>query len=1060
MIRSIIQASMTARFLVLGAAAALVLIAANQLRSMPVDVLPEFSPPIVEVQTEALGLSAEEVEALITTPLEADLLNGVAWLDTISSESVAGLSSILLQFEPGTDVIRARQMVQERLTQAHALPNVSKPPLMLQPLSSTNRLMMVGLTSEQLSLIDMSVLARWVIKPRLLGVPGVANVAIWGQRERQLQVQVDPAELSAQGVTLQQVISTSGNALWVSPLTFLNASYPGTGGWIDTPNQRLGVRHLLPITNAEELGRVTVEGAENLRLSDVASVVEDHQPLIGDAQINGETGLLLVIEKFPGENTVTVTRDVEEALADLAPGLSGIDINPELFRHATFIELASANLRTALIISGILVLLVLLATFLDWRSTLIAVAAIPLSLLAALLVLDSRGATLNMLVLAGLVVALGILIASVIVQVDTIVRELREARETEGGRSAAQVILDGTVGASKVGVYATLIVLVALVPITATAGLAGPLLRTLALSYALAVVASLVVALIVTPVLSVMLYARQPSDAGASDIRRLGESALARAIGRSYGRGLIERSTVPLVLAGILLLAALVVLPRLGRSELLPTFKETSLLIRWNGDPTTSRIAMNDTTSQVSADLAAIDGVASVTANVGRAVTSDQVVDINSGEIWVRFEPQVDHSATVAAVEALVDTYPALAGGTTTYLRDLTDTALAQERDGLVVRVYGNDYALLAEEAERIRQVIAGVGGVARAQLITPVETSRLEIAVDLAAAQEVGLKPGDVRRTAAALLSGIEVGNLFEEQKVFDVVVWGKPEIRDSVESIENLLIDSPLGTQVRLADVADVEIVSAPAIIARQGVSRYIDVAIDPSGRTTAGIASRVEQAIAGGSFPLEFHAELLDDYAVRLRAQRNQLSLAAIALIVTFLLLQAAFRSWRLAIVSFLALAASLSGGVLVAVIAGTAMSAALAGLLAVLGIAASTVMLLIGRYTELEREREVTSDADRVELLLAGTRDRLTPILAGTVATALAVLPFVILGSGAGFELLRPMAYVALGGLVTATLVGLYVLPGLYLSAQAKPEAEFNFATDSQWLPGRTPDAAAD
>ncbi len=260
MMRWIVESSMRLRYLVITVAVILLAFGLAQLRDMPVDVFPEFDPPMVEVQTEALGLSATEVESLITVPMEGNLLNGVAWLDHIYSTSVTGLSSILLIFEPGTDPIRARQMVQERLTQSHALPNVSKPPAMIQPLSTTSRVMMVGLSSDTLTPIEMGVLARWTVQPRLMGVPGVANVAIWGQRDRQLQVQVDPAHLKEQGVTLDQVIATAGEALWVSPLSYLESSAPGTAGWIDTPNQRLGIHHLLPISSPDDLAKVPVEG--------------------------------------------------------------------------------------------------------------------------------------------------------------------------------------------------------------------------------------------------------------------------------------------------------------------------------------------------------------------------------------------------------------------------------------------------------------------------------------------------------------------------------------------------------------------------------------------------------------------------------------------------------------------------------------------------------------------------------------------------------------------------------------------------------------------------------
>ena len=302
MIRGIIAWSLKFRFLVVVVAVALVVYGIIQLRDMPVDILPEFSPPFVEIQTESLGLSAEEVEQLITVPMEQDLLNGVPWLKTIRSESLPGLSSIVLIFEPGTDLMRARQMVSERLTQAVALPHVSKPPTMLQPMSSTGRVMVVGLSSKTLSMIQMSVLARWTIAPRLMGVPGVANVAIWGQRDRQLQVQVDPKRLKDNKVSLLDVLETTGNALWVSTLSFVEASTPGTGGFIDTASQRLGIRHILPIVSPEGLAKVPIENT-SLQLGDVANVVEDHQPLIGDALTSEGPSLLLVIEKFPGANT-------------------------------------------------------------------------------------------------------------------------------------------------------------------------------------------------------------------------------------------------------------------------------------------------------------------------------------------------------------------------------------------------------------------------------------------------------------------------------------------------------------------------------------------------------------------------------------------------------------------------------------------------------------------------------------------------------------------------------------------------------------------------------------
>src|SRR5262245_59174566 len=405
MFGSIVASSLRLRTLVVVVAAIVMYFGMTRLDDMPVDVFPEIMPVTVHVQTEALGLSAAEVEQLITVPIEADLLAGTPWVDVMRSESVPGLSHIELTFKRGTNPMHARQVVQERLTQAHALPNVSKPPQILQPLSSTNRLMLIGLSSKTQSLIEMSVLARWTIRTRLMGVPGVANVSIWGQRERQLQVQVDPKRLAEKNIPLIDIVKTAGNALWYSPLSFLEASVAGTGGFIETPNQRLGVRHVLPISVAADLARVPVEGTTT-RLGQVATVIEDHQPLIGDAMNGNGPGLLLMVEKLPGVNTVEVSDHVLEALEALKPGLGGIEFDPTVYYPARYIETSARNVGNALLIGLILVAVMLLMLSYDWRAALIGLVSIPVSLVIAALVMNWTGAPVNVMVLAGLGLAL------------------------------------------------------------------------------------------------------------------------------------------------------------------------------------------------------------------------------------------------------------------------------------------------------------------------------------------------------------------------------------------------------------------------------------------------------------------------------------------------------------------------------------------------------------------------------------------------------------------------------------------------------------------------------
>jgi len=414
--RWLVALSLRNRIVVVALGVLLVVAAARTLRATPLDVFPEFAPPLVEVQTEAPGLSTNDVEALVTVPLEA-ALNGVPGLRTIRSKSVLGLSSVVLILDPASDVMTARQMVQERLSRAApTLPAVARPPVMLSPLSSLSRVMKIGMTSDTLSQTDMTTLAKWTVRPRLMGIPGVANVAIWGQRDRQLQVLVDPGRLQAHGVTVGDVVRATGEAVSLQ-----------AGGFLDTPNQRLAITHASAVRAVSDLEAIVVSAKNGamLRIGDVATVVEGFPQPIGDAVINNKPGLLLIVEKQLGANTLQVTRDVEAALEDLQPALAGISVDPAIFRPATFIEMSLRNLSRALLVGCALVVLVLLVFLADWRTALISSTAIPLSLLAAGLLLHYRGGTLDTMVLAGLVIALGEVVDDAIIDVENIVRRLR-----------------------------------------------------------------------------------------------------------------------------------------------------------------------------------------------------------------------------------------------------------------------------------------------------------------------------------------------------------------------------------------------------------------------------------------------------------------------------------------------------------------------------------------------------------------------------------------------------------------------------------------------------------
>jgi Cu/Ag efflux pump CusA len=1033
--RWLIGSSLKLRRVVLVVAAGVVVLGAGQLWHATVDPLPEFGPPAVQVQTEALGLSAPEVEQLITVPLEQDLLAGVPWLDTMRSSSIPGLSSIELIFDPGTDLLRARQVVQERLTQAAGLPNVSATPHMLQPLSSTSRIMMIRLSSATVSPIEMSVLARWTIRPKLLGVQGVANVSIWGQRERQLQVQVDPDRLATYGLSLDRLIETSGNALWASPLTFLEASTPGTGGFIDTANQRLGIQHLQPITTASDLAKVPIERASGgtLRLGDVANVVEDHQPLIGDAIFtDGDPGLLLLVEKFPGASTLDVTHDVERALDALRPGLSGVTLDPTIYRPAGSIERSAANLRTALLISLVLVIVALGVILLGWRRAVIGIASILSSLSVAWLVLFLRGTTINTMVLAGLVMALAVVIDDAVADLENAARRLHRQRLNGVEPTAVSVVIEASLEMRSGAVYATWIAIAAVVPLLFLRGEAAPFIPSVALSFVLAIVASLIVALLVTPALSLLLLRGAP-------LERRG-SFVAEWVQRGYDRLFAAASRAPrrtYLGAGAVILAGLVAIPFLGSSAL-PAFRDGNVLIDLHAVPGTSLPEMDRITDRMGHELVSLPGVLGVGAHIGRAITSDQVVGVDAAQLWVSVDADADYEATVDSIGAVVEGYPGIAHDVRTYTEERIGAVLPPPDSPIVVRLYGQDLQMLRTKADEVMGAMAGIDGIVRPTVELQPQQPTVNVKVDLRAAERYGVVPGDVRRAAATLLSGIGVGSLFEQQKVFDVVVWGTPDTRNSLHSVQELLIDTRRGGHVRLGQVADVAIAPTPTVIRHQDISRSLDVTAGVDGRDVEAVADDVRNAISRIAFPLENHAELVGDFAERQAAGRRALEVAVAAAIGIFLLLQAALGSWRLAAVSFLVLPLGMVGCVLALAAAGLDVSlGSAAGFVTILVISMRSGITLLRHYQHLERDEGV---AFGEALIRRGSRERFVPIVATAVASALALVPFALSGSVAGQEVTHPMAIAILGGLVTSTLLVLFVLPGLYLRSRSTPAAE--------------------
>jgi len=1013
MLAWLVDTSLRLRVVLVALSVLLLVVGGRALQTAPLDVFPEFAPPYVEIQTEAPGLSTEEVESLITMPLE-NALNGTIGVQVLRSKSVLGLSSIVMIFGQGTDLLRARQLVQERLAlEAPRLPSVARPPVILQPLSSTSRLLKVGVWSDTLSQRDVTVLALWTIRPRLMAVPGVANVAIWGQRDKQFQVLVDPDRLRANGVTLDQVQRAAGDAVVLD-----------SGGFLDTPNQRLAVRHLTRIATPEDLGRTVVafRGNAPIRLGDVAEVTIGSPPPIGDAVINDQPGLLLIVEKQPQANTLETTRQVEAALEALKPGLTGLQLDSTIFRPATFIERALENLGHALLLGCILVAVILVVFLFDWRTALISLTAIPLSLVAAILALTWAGASINTMVLAGLVIALGEVVDDAIIDVENIVRRLRLNAELPEPRSAAEVVFNASMEVRSAVVYASLIVTLVFVPIFFLDGLAGAFFRPLAVAYVLAILASLLVALTVTPALSLMLLPGRVSERPESPLARWLRGAYAAVLPSLVAR---PRAALLFLVGAFALTGAAT--SRLGQ-EFLPHFQETDFLMHFVEKPGASIEAMTRVTTLASKELRAIDGVRNFGSHIGRAEVADEVVGPNFTELWISIDPKVDYHATRAKIEEAVAGYPGLYRDVQTYLQERIKEVLTGAGASIVVRLYGPDLAVMRAKAKEIEKVMAEVDGVANLKVEPQVLVPQVLVRLRPEAAERFGLTPGHVRRATTTLLRGAKVGEVYEGQKKFDVVVWGVPGLRADLDAIQRLPIDTPAGTQVRLGDVASVAVVPTANEIKREGASRRLDVTCNVKGRDLGSVAREIEERVRALPFEREYHPEFLGEYAARQASSQRLLWLTLLAVVGIVLVLYVDFQSWRQTALMTLTLPFALIGGVAGVLLTGGVLSlGSLVGFVTVLGIAARNGIMLISHFRHLEQEEGVPFGPG---LVLRGAVERLVPILMTALATGLALVPIVAGGIKPGAEIEHPLAVVILGGLFTSTALNLLLLPPLY------------------------------
>ncbi|MHB1591606.1 MAG: efflux RND transporter permease subunit [Sulfuricella sp.] len=983
------------------------------------DVFPEFAPPQVQVQTEAPGLSPAQVEVLVTQPLE-NRLDGLTGIKTLRSKSFQGLSMITLTFTVDTDIYRARQVVAEQMGgTAGTLPQGVKAPALLPLASSTSVVLSVGLTSKSRSLMELRTLADWSVKPQLLSVAGVAGISVFGGEVKQLQIQIAPDKLVRYGLSIQDVVNAAKRATAVRG-----------AGLIENNNQRIVLETTGQPISAAALGAVVLrnQGGATLRLADVAQVTVAPAPAVGAASIEGQPGVMLVVEEQYGANTLAVTRALEQRLAQLKPALAaeGVTLYPDLFRPANFIETAISHLRTALLIGAALVLAVLFLFMFNVRAAVISATAIPLALLTAVIVLNHFGIGLNTMTLGGLAIAIGEVVDDAIIDVENIFRRLRENRLLPDPLGSAQVVLNASLEVRGAVIYATFIVVLVFVPVLTLSGVAGRLFGPLALAYIAAILASLAVALTLTPALAYALLARRASEAKEPPLGKWLKARYTRLLA-----GIDQRAGAAILVVVLLCGAAFAVLPFM-QGSFLPTLREGHFIVHMKMAPGTSLAQSLALGQRVSGALSRIPGIRSVAQRAGRATQVSDPAGAFSSEFEVDLTPLsgTGQQRVLNAIRSAVVPFVGASFSVNTFLTERIHETISGYTAPVVVNVYGNDLDVLDRKAEEIAAAIRGVAGAGAVQVQAPAGSPQLVIRLRDSALSRLGIAPVDALSAVETAYAGTLVGEVYEGNRVFDVAVVLAPRLRQSPAQVGELPLKTPDGRMVLLKDVADITQTDGRYLILHDDAQRLQVVTAQVKGRALSSFVNAVKKRIAAQvTLPRGTYLVFAGDTQEQARAQQDLLLHSALAAAGVALLLYMALGGVRSTILVFANLPFALAGGVAMVLVTGGVLSiGSLVGFVTLFGITLRNAIMLISHYRHLVEVEGVPWGKDAA---IRGAAERLSPILMTALVTALGLLPLALTSGAPGNEIEGPMAAVILGGLITSTLLNLLILPTLAL-----------------------------
>ncbi len=982
------------------------------------DVFPEFAPPRVVIQTEAPGLSPEQVEVLVTQRIE-NAVNGAPGIESLRSASIQGLSLVTVVFRTGTDFFLDRQAVAERLTAlAGQLPEGIHIPVVTPLETSTSVVLVIGLTSSKRSLMEVRTIADWVVKQRILAVPGVARVAVFGKEEKQFQVQIKPDQLIKYRLGIGDVLSAARRATGVLG-----------GGFIENENQRIVLQTEGQSLTPDQLARTVLahHDGTSVMLGDIGSVVEAPAPAMGAATIMGRPGVELDICAQYGANGLEVTEEVEKALEELRPVLDkeAIDLHPALFRPANFIQTAIGNIRFSLLVGAGLVVIVLFLFLFNLRTAAISLTAIPLSLLMAIILLDLLGFSLNTLTLGGLAIAIGQVVDDAVIDVENILRRLRENRRLEVPRPMARVVLDASIEVRHPVVYATFGVALVFIPVLTMSGVAGRLFAPLGIAFIIATLFSLLVALTLTSALCLVLLGRKLPEKESPIVTWLKEKY--RSILRE-----IERYPRTVILGvGLLVVGGLAVLPYL-ESKFLPELREGHFIVHMLAIPGTSLQESERLGQEVSRDLLKIPYVRSVSQRAGRAEKSEDVVGTHYSEFEVDLKPLRGKESEFAESEIrkVLAKFPGVNMAVKTFLVERIEETLAGYAYSVVINIFGNDLGVLDKKAQEVAHILRRTRGATEVLVQSPPGTPQLIIRLRKNDLMRWGIAPVDALDAIHTAYQGNVAGQVYDGNRVFDVSVILDLQSRKSITDVGKLPLRNSAGTYVTLRQLADIFETSGRYVVLHEGARRVQTVTCNVAGRDVNSFVGEARRQILSTiSFPSGGYIEFTGTAAAQAKSRRDLLIYSLLAGIGLILLLSIVMSHYRNLLLIMTNLPFALVGGVLSVFVFGIDLSlGSLVGFVTIFGITLRNSMLMLSHYEHLV---SVEGAAWGLETAIRGASERLAPILMTALVTALGMLPLAIVSGAPGCEIEGPMAIVILGGLVTSTALNLLVLPTLAL-----------------------------